>query len=465
MKQGLVGKHGKDNGMELAPGFPMGPGGPMPFGGMVQIQGIGMPDGPGPMGGAIHLIPVAKMGMSPFGPVHMGVLPMQGPGDSSPFEELFGQDDDPFGPLEAMDPFVQNFHRDIFSTLESQAGAHAGFFPGPMMLDGGNTVAASGMAGGFRVHKENGNFTLRASLPGYKMAFKDEQKTHDESENPLSVEVVGHSLIVRGQKTKGSMSSGFQRSFRLPKVANTDAIKVKYNVTDGTLAVDIPAQKGAVVSKEEDGNDDDGDEGGVEEMSFSSRPGMRMPTGSTIRLRGGQNPLQAMMEGMMQADEGMASVDQADEDPFVDLLMDGQRQKAEEKERGKDSSVRVVSVENKKEEEPAAAKKEVKSAVAPYWRRPVGAAKGTEDYSAIEIVVPEGVRVGLPDGRRVPCFNTANRSGRGPDWTLELPVSIKNEDCAWSQADRAKERIYRCQIEKEKVKHVHIQVVPDDDEL
>nr|WHU05687.1 small heat shock protein sHsp16.04 [Dinophyceae sp.] len=91
----------------------------------------------------------------------------------------------------------------------------------------------------FKVETTGGHFKLRASLPGYSIAgaagaMQDGQKAH-----PLSVEVVGRSLVVRGQKAEGQMITSFQRSFQLPRVADADRISAVYK--DGVLAVDVPA--------------------------------------------------------------------------------------------------------------------------------------------------------------------------------------------------------------------------------
>nr|WHU05699.1 small heat shock protein sHsp30.1 [Dinophyceae sp.] len=94
-------------------------------------------------------------------------------------------------------------------------------------------------ADAFQVESKEGHFKLRASLPGYTIQSSAGSEKPESNENPLSVEVVGRSLVVRGSKKEGRFESVFQRSFMLPRAADVDHISAVYN--DGVLAVDVPA--------------------------------------------------------------------------------------------------------------------------------------------------------------------------------------------------------------------------------
>merc|ERR1719272_1008237 len=87
--------------------------------------------------------------------------------------------------------------------------------------------------------EHDGHFRLRASLPFYRMHRSD-----GEEEQPLSVHVVGNSLVVLGHKSDGQVVKTFQRSFKLPKTANPDAMKVTYSVSDGGFTVEVPKHSG-----------------------------------------------------------------------------------------------------------------------------------------------------------------------------------------------------------------------------
>jgi hypothetical protein len=98
----------------------------------------------------------------------------------------------------------------------------------------------------------------------------------------------------------------------------------------------------------------------------------------------------------------------------------------------------------------------------PFWRL-TGADLKTGDAagaSSIEIVVPEGVRIGEPKEKKVPVFNVgANAStdlSREPDRFLELPVSVGDG----SRCTRTGRNL-KCQLEAEVVQDVPIHVLDE----
>merc|ERR1719343_322317 len=121
------------------------------------------------------------------------------------------------------------------------------------MLDQQIQQAAKG-GGDFEVKRLGDRMQLVASLPDYK-------------ENAPSVEVLGNSLIVRGQKTSGAMVHSFQRSFQLPQGADVDNIHVEYSKVDGKFSVDVPINAKAAAAKGGSGtsmtlsSDSEGDDG------------------------------------------------------------------------------------------------------------------------------------------------------------------------------------------------------------
>merc|ERR1712232_1379303 len=84
--------------------------------------------------------------------------------------------------------------------------------------------ARTGRSDLFEVSVSGGHFQIRAALPGYKMHSDAE----DESDQPLRVDVVGRSLVLRGWQASEHAVSSFQRSFRLPRAADVSAIHVAY---------------------------------------------------------------------------------------------------------------------------------------------------------------------------------------------------------------------------------------------
>nr|WHU05697.1 small heat shock protein sHsp22.3 [Dinophyceae sp.] len=147
----------------------------------------------------------------------------------------------------------------------------------------------------FRVESTNGNFKLRAELPGYSIHCGAESKKDGEDSNPLRVEVVGRSLVVRGQKTDNHARSSFQRSFQLPQAADVDKINAVYH--DGVLSVDVPAGSHLPENAEESDNGEwtlNSQEGGSHStITFSMGGGGRTPG-----LRGGQ-PVHSMLGDLM----------------------------------------------------------------------------------------------------------------------------------------------------------------------
>merc|ERR1719327_2511780 len=146
----------------------------------------------------------------------------------------------------AVGPVVQELGPAIGNLLELFGNDHSGHF--------------GRSEGGFEVDNdaEHHRFRITALLPGYQL---DDGK---EGEAPLSVRVVGRrTLVVSGTKHMGkpghgpTITSTWQRSFSLPKGADSSKVEVTYKAADGNLTVAVPL--GNVTVGEDDEDEDDGD--------------------------------------------------------------------------------------------------------------------------------------------------------------------------------------------------------------
>jgi len=269
---------------------------------------------------------------------------------------------------------------------------------------------AAKSGGDFEVKRLGDRMQLVASLPDYK-------------EDPPSVEVLGHSLIVRGQKTTGSMVHSFQRSFQLPQGADVDNIHVEYSKVDGKFSVDVPinakasAAKGgssAAMTLSSDSASDDGPPlmdmldplSGGSQMTFTFSSGGPGPRAPVI------DPLMELLLG---------------HSPFERLGLPGMAVVQEQPARGAGSPRRKAPV--------AVHSKDAK----PFWRLVNDGLfdkKGLAVDPAIEIVAPRGVQLGKVRNGRVDMYNAtgedALRGQRAPAGHLALPVNVSERDCKWA---------------------------------
>jgi len=378
--------------------------------------------------------------------------------------------------------------RDIFDRQDPIAEMERemqGFLQG---LEAPGGPGMPGMSdGGFSVNTEQGHFTLNASLPGYKYtmhAGKTDGTPEEDTDQPLSVEVVGRSLVVRGQQTNDRMTRSFQRSFRLPRAANADAIKVTYNVKTGALAVDIPAKEGATDDKDSESDDDvwafDSHDGGSQTtMTFvSGGPGGR---GRPAALRGARDPFESLINDLMgieppEAPERRARRSRSQEDdPIIKLLeqlngddeeasMAEEESKEDEAEPVDDGNAKDWTVKAARSADGPRAKSQESAPVVvhpqhaqSFWRLVDGDAE--PGAKVIEVVAPKGVHAGKPEGNKVPVYNKSGADE--PIGRVELPVDVREDDCSFAARGASKDRVLRCGVDKDAVKKVPIRVVDE----
>merc|ERR1719171_2727621 len=131
----------------------------------------------------------------------------------------------------------------LFNEISGMGGP-GGFMGGPAGLMGMD------MNDDFQIEDTDEHFKLVAHLPGHRLG--------GEGNNPLSVKVVGRSLMVKGKKVEGPMTSMFQRSFPIPPYAVAKKISVDYSTTSGKLVINLPKIPKAERTEEEKGAEEDG---------------------------------------------------------------------------------------------------------------------------------------------------------------------------------------------------------------
>lgn len=389
-----------------------------------------------------------------------------------PFVDIdFGRDGepDPFEAFFASEPRSVDFDasmeqdfQSIFNLLEAQAAGNA-------------------QSGGFQVDTQDGWFQMRALLPGYKM--QPPGKT--EEKQPLTVQVLGQSLMVQGQQTEGNLMRSFQRSFRLPSVVDCGGITVTYNVKDGALAVDIPAKEGSLTAVE--GQDEgstayssnDGTEmwamntlegGSQTSIMFSSgchhgaseAAEERRPSAS----RNGEARRPPRKPTMFLESAPPTPANEAPDDPLAELLdlMFG----ATPKSASAQKPVAPVAKDRQAASQIAAKSPPVvvqSKDAKPFWRLVTDEAGNVQN---IEVVLPDGIEVGTPEGESVPVYRSLKAQDaavpmRNLIGRVELPVSVHEKDCAIiEKSDSITERMLSCTIAGEVVKRVPIRVIDDE---
>lgn len=341
-----------------------------------------------------------------------------------PLHEIFeksARDDDP----------LQRFHQNLFAALDSQ-------------------MQSQRPSNGFYMEDKDGHVRLRASLPGYKMPKKGMQSfavgaDGQPEEQPLSVEVVGDSLVVRGRQDDGQMLKTWQRSYRLPGDANTDAMKVTYSVSDGGLAVEVP--RGS--TPEEEG----------------SQTTLVLTDGADVEHLNKQNadksdaeaetPAAVAQDLVGLSTDSTPSVAPASEDfpdeaaaPVVAPPVVAPPVAAAPTVAGDGFSLGAESSSSI----PMGANPVVvqRAGSKPFWRL-VGNDGGR--HSSVEVVLPEGWEMGEPSGKVISFL------GGG---SMELPVSISSADCNFLEGSASgSERVLQCKIQDSTVKKLTIDVTDE----
>eukprot|EP00930_Biecheleria_cincta_P005660 TRINITY_DN106590_c0_g1_i1.p1 TRINITY_DN106590_c0_g1~~TRINITY_DN106590_c0_g1_i1.p1 ORF type:complete len:428 (+),score=66.25 TRINITY_DN106590_c0_g1_i1:115-1398(+) len=326
-----------------------------------------------------------------------------------------------------------------------------------------NHAVTSG-SGGFQTEVKNDHFLLRAILPGYKMHTSGDGS---DPSQPLSVQVLGRSLVVKGQQTHGAQMASFQRSFALPFEPDADKVSVTYKALDGSLAVDVPKKEGAASMPEDNQLQVISDEnplaalfpGSQMTIAFSGSPGGRPQPQPLTFLRGRRGGLNSLINDLF-SDAGA----DISGDPFEDLWSSLERRGSiVERRSAGDAKNNLPAPGGQTTKSPARAKTPVvvqpKSAQ-PFWRL----AGSDKSGQSIDIVAPSGLEMGAPDGNIVQFTKTeANTGSTGTApiaGKLQLPVSVKGEDCQ-SAGTNSQEHILRCHIRDDSVKNVPIRVLDE----
>lgn len=328
-----------------------------------------------------------------------------------------------------------------------------------------NHAVTSG-SGGFQTEVKNGHFLLRATLPGYKMHTSGDGS---DPSQPLSVQVLGRSLVVKGQQKHGAQMASFQRSFAIPFQPDADKVSVTYKALDGSLAVDVPKKEGSTEDEHQEELSSDEDPlaalfpGTQMSIVFSGSPGSRPQPQPMTFLRGRRGGFNSLINDLF-SDAGA----DFSGDPFEDLWssLDRQGSIAERRPSG-DGLTAVAAQAEQTTKDPATAKKapvvvQPKSAQ-PFWR--LGSSSSDKSGQTIDIVAPSGLDMGTPEGNIVHFTRTEANSGGTAGalpatGNLQLPVSVKGEECQ-SAGTNSQERILRCHIQDDTVKNVPIRVLDE----
>lgn len=291
---------------------------------------------------------------------------------------------------------------------------------------------------GFHVQEHGNHFKLSASLPGYLM-HREEQKGRAQ---PLSIEVIGPSLVVRGQQADGSIMKSFQRSFRLPQTADAEGIRATYSNMDGSLAVTIP-------SKDAEPKRDP-----TKMWTFASQDDGSQTT--LMISSGGVHDVSPMLQDMS---EGLPS--------FLGPLFNFQQRPKEFPvgfldRRSWNTLPRTsndVLPSRTSTLMPASASADAQPKQAPlvvhrkdakpFWRL-AGSSDEARGGSSIEVVVPEGVEIGELNGSWISYGKDGGQ--------LELPVTVRSGDCGHVEGAASREQVVQCKIQPSTVKKVPIKV-------
>ncbi|CAK9092800.1 unnamed protein product [Durusdinium trenchii] len=260
---------------------------------------------------------------------------------------------------------------------------------------------------GFQTEVQGDHFRLRASLPGYSM------HRSSNGDEPLNVQVAGHTLVVQGSKSSGNMMTSFQRSFPLPWEPDQEHMQVTYSAQDGSLLVDVTKKPGAPsVQSASTAAQSSDDDMALDPfallapqltMSFSDQgpPQLRRS-----RLRG-----LPMIVGL--SNRGPMAI----QDPFEQFWNDLADRAVD------DDSEPATAIEQKSKITTSISPRspvvvQPKKAT-PFWRL-----SESQRAKYIDIVSPPGVELGKVRGNFVEYSTT---SGDGPQ-RLDLPISVQPED-------------------------------------
>lgn len=319
---------------------------------------------------------------------------------SLPLHDIYAKSSQGDNPLQA-------FHQNMFALLDSQ-------------------MHSQRPSNCFHTDEHDGHFRLRASLPWYKM-----HRNEGEEDQPLSVHVVGNSLVVLGHKSDGQVVKTFQRSFKLPKTANPDAMKVTYSVSSGGFSVEVPKHSGEAGGAAHAEAFDPEEDGSQTTVVVAAGGAVQESAPDT----NDETPTRALATAASPTDL-LASVTGADNAAKIAVVSQEGTLGAEGMQAAPVDKTPVV-VQRKGSK--------------PFWRL-VGNDGGR--HSSIEVVLPEGWEMGEPGGKTVTFL------GGG---SLELPVSINGPDCVFlGQSEASSEHVLQCKIVDSVVKKIPIKV---DDEL
>lgn len=315
-------------------------------------------------------------------------------------------------------------------------------------------------AGGFKVVVDASGATLGAALPGYQLSPGSVAPPDGVGRHALEVQVIGRSLVIKGQKSAAEADSSFQRSFAMPAGADADRIAATYNHTDGALAISIPPVLAAR----------DGEPGSnPAEWSFGpqlsgSHTTVALMFGNLAPLQQGEPP--SVVDELLDALRRTVG-------PILDLFGSGGPADEQTSEgsapRGSASTttVRVTDPAAEAREPSDAQPPEVPPPLRPtllvqpmgakpFWR--LGGATAEPGTAILEIVVPRGASWAT-GGKSVPTYpgpNLAPAAGQ-----IELPVVVANDKCLPADTTTSHERVLRCTIPRSDVRHISIRVAPE----
>eukprot|EP00933_Yihiella_yeosuensis_P005782 TRINITY_DN11036_c0_g1_i1.p1 TRINITY_DN11036_c0_g1~~TRINITY_DN11036_c0_g1_i1.p1 ORF type:complete len:561 (-),score=127.50 TRINITY_DN11036_c0_g1_i1:187-1833(-) len=473
-----------------APGLFGGLDGPMgPPGGEVKIMRLGDSGGDGFMGGMeLHMRPMAVVNLGPLfgggGIMKMGSAPMGTVTDplteTNPLIDGLIGDNGLLGqggpaliqkqkPMELMN-LLDQFDGLDRMLMQKVADAHTG-------LSGRGLPGIAGFPGlgmspeSFQVKTDSqGHFRVRAHLPGYKVHSDGATADGDQ---PLAVNIVGRSLLIKGRQENGHVTTQFQRAFNLPSFADKAKVSVSYKKAEGELLVDVPPLPGWEKNKKDSQENDEG------MMSFSlgsnndDFPGIMAGADSLSlgqsrpRLRGPDNGknnvddlfkdvfgmmMSGIQEGIQEgaqeaAEEAKQKLQKQAQAKNGDAVKAMQKQQEEAEKKALDGKQGTTKAPAKVKAAPLAVV-QPKNAK-PFWH--------LGNDGAIDIIAPPGADIGTPDGEQVKIIHP--KSSQTPDETLNLPVSLTGKDCQRIQAKTG--WILRCKPPDQSVKAVRMSVADE----
>mmetsp|Transcript_6061 Transcript_6061/g.13419 ORF Transcript_6061/g.13419 Transcript_6061/m.13419 type:complete len:391 (+) Transcript_6061:57-1229(+) len=232
----------------------------------------------------------------------------------------------------------------------------------------------------FQISHEKGHFKLHADVPGYSMV-SSKSNASSEDQNPLSVMVVGQTLVLSGTQVDGQVTRSFQRSWQLPDGADLDKIAVNFSPANHTVMVDIPVPEA------------------LEQAHSADDLPLRDPLAELEQNLDGSGTML-----MFASQMGPALGSAADIEEVLRML----------------ESPMVVQ------------HKEVQ----PYWRL---GAPSDSSKSMLEVVLPKGMVPGQLQHRQLPVHRAANigqdQSGLprivddAPATHVDLPVDVQSDAC------------------------------------